>query len=421
MASFIRTSDHLTIVFDDGHTATVYPSNGQYKNIVAALNERDYDRVRLLSTPAKVIESQLSASVDGSDDATCQIIDGVVIYNGTPLHNTLTERMLQMLDEGFDVEPMKKFLVNLNQNPSFRAVTELYGFLEVGNLPITDDGYFLAYKKVRDDYKDCYTGKIDNSVGQTPFMDRNKVDEDKTRTCSDGLHFCSRGYLGSFGGQRTMILKINPRDVVAIPADYNDTKGRTCRYEVIGELGSEESLEGAYRDTRPAPSAPYQDIDPAYFDDEELDEALDELFAAFDIPPDFVSDEELNEASAFVGIPDNDVVVVPSDVAAELEADVNSNDLQAIHVPGYNEPFYLEPGQTLTVHDREIELYDLDGSFLDVYLNVEDAAQDNGIKKSEINRVLNGDRKSTHGFVFKYSDLPEVTVHDVDFDVDDDI
>ena len=43
----------------------------------------------------------------------------------------------------------------------------------------------------------------------------------------------------SFGGSdsRTMILKINPADVVSIPTDYNNSKGRTCRYEVIGELG----------------------------------------------------------------------------------------------------------------------------------------------------------------------------------------
>ena len=34
-----------------------------------------------------------------------------------------------------------------------------------------------------------------------------------------------------------MILKINPRDVVSIPTDYNDSKGRCCRYEVIGEVG----------------------------------------------------------------------------------------------------------------------------------------------------------------------------------------
>jgi hypothetical protein len=58
-------------------------------------------------------------------------------------------------------------------------------------------------------------------------------------TCSTGLHFCSKEYLDHFGGHdsRTVILKINPRDVVSIPADYNATKGRTCRYEVIGELG----------------------------------------------------------------------------------------------------------------------------------------------------------------------------------------
>lgn len=32
-----------------------------------------------------------------------------------------------------------------------------------------------------------------------------------------------------------MILKINPADVVAIPSDYNNTKGRTWKYEVVGE------------------------------------------------------------------------------------------------------------------------------------------------------------------------------------------
>ena len=32
-----------------------------------------------------------------------------------------------------------------------------------------------------------------------------------------------------------MIVKTNPKDVVSIPADYNNTKCRTCKYEVIGE------------------------------------------------------------------------------------------------------------------------------------------------------------------------------------------
>jgi hypothetical protein len=54
------------------------------------------------------------------------------------------------------------------------------------------------------------------------------------------LHFCSQEYLPHFGGSdsRVVIVKINPRDVVSIPTDYNNAKGRACRYEVIGEVGA---------------------------------------------------------------------------------------------------------------------------------------------------------------------------------------
>jgi hypothetical protein len=149
--------------------------------------------------------------------------------------------MIQMLQEGFPIEPMVHFMENLYQNPSKRAVTELYGFLEKGNLPITPDGHFLAYKKVRDDYTDVHSGKFDNSVGQVVEMERHDVDDNKDNTCSTGLHFCSMSYLSCFGGERTVIVKINPADVVSIPSDYNDAKGRACRYEVIGELSVDPS------------------------------------------------------------------------------------------------------------------------------------------------------------------------------------
>ena len=97
---------------------------------------------------------------------------------------------------------------------------------------------FLAFKNVRNDYRDIHSGNFDNSIGQVCEMPRNGVDEDKDRTCSAGLHFCSIEYLPHFSdsnGGHTMIVKINPRDVVAIPADYNNTKGRTCKYEVVAE------------------------------------------------------------------------------------------------------------------------------------------------------------------------------------------
>jgi hypothetical protein len=75
-----------------------------------------------------------------------------------------------------------------------------------------------------------------NAPGCVVEMERNAVDDNKDQTCSTGLHFCGMSYLSHFGGERTVIVKINPRDVVSIPSDYNDAKGRACRYEVIGEL-----------------------------------------------------------------------------------------------------------------------------------------------------------------------------------------
>jgi hypothetical protein len=77
-------------------------------------------------------------------------------------------------------------------------------------------------------------------------MERHEVDDNKDRTCSSGLHFCSKDYLNSFGGERVVIVKINPRDVVSIPSDYNDTKGRACRYEVVGEIDADKAPESAF-------------------------------------------------------------------------------------------------------------------------------------------------------------------------------
>lgn len=35
-----------------------------------------------------------------------------------------------------------------------------------------------------------------------------------------------------------MEVKVNPADVVAVPTDYNGTKMRTCRFEVVAECAN---------------------------------------------------------------------------------------------------------------------------------------------------------------------------------------
>jgi hypothetical protein len=224
---FLIQGDNVVVVIDN-KPHTINKTHITYTKVVDAIKAGDWDAVKEAIEPKKVVLNYGRGNVS--------IQGETLFWKNRELHTTLAVKMIDMLKEGFPIEPMVNFMENLYQNPSKRAVDELYGFLEKGNLPITPDGHFLAYKKVREDYLDCHTGTMDNSVGQVVEMERFDVDDNKDNTCSTGLHFCSKDYLNSFGGARTVIVKINPRDVVSIPSDYNQTKGRACRYEVIGEL-----------------------------------------------------------------------------------------------------------------------------------------------------------------------------------------
>jgi hypothetical protein len=162
--------------------------------------------------------------------------NGSVLINGEPVSNAINARYRFMVEKGLPLEGFKLFIWNLAQNPSADSRKELYSFLDACVLPITEDGHFLAYKKVNSNYTDCYSGTFDNHVGRVVEMPREKVNANRKETCSAGLHVCSRSYLGHFYGSKVVVCKVNPRDVVSVPVDYNSAKMRVCRYEVISEL-----------------------------------------------------------------------------------------------------------------------------------------------------------------------------------------
>jgi len=227
--NFILGSDSLT-VFVDGASYTINKQAKTYELVLQAVRSKDINAVRSAVNIKETIVSSLS------NVSTDVRIEGAsIFYKDREVTGLIASRVFEVIRLGLDVQPMVQFIANLMQNPSKRAVDELFGFLEACTLPITPDGHFLAYKRVREDYLDCHSGTMDNSVGNVLEMDRNAVDDDKNRTCSAGLHFCSFDYLKSFHGDRIVIVKVNPKDVVAVPADYNNSKGRTCRYEVVGE------------------------------------------------------------------------------------------------------------------------------------------------------------------------------------------
>ncbi len=228
---FLIQGDNVVVVIDN-KPHTINKTHITYQKVVDAIKAGDWDAVKESIEPKKIVLNYGKGNVS--------IQGETLFWKGAELHTTLAIKMIEMLREGFPIEPMVHFMDNLYQNPSKRAVDELYGYLEKGKLPITPDGHFLAYKKVRHNYLDCHSGTMDNSVGKIVEMERYNVDDNKDNTCSTGLHFCSKDYLNHFGGERVVIVKINPRDVVSIPSDYNATKGRACRYEVVGEVDADK-------------------------------------------------------------------------------------------------------------------------------------------------------------------------------------
>ena len=220
----------------DGKMKPIDTAHGNYDAIKNAIIACQWDIIPNLIN----IKEQVEAAIQSSATAgKVTIENGEVFYNNKAIHNSLTARIIDMARQGFDIGYMVKFLENLMKNPSFRAVNELYGFLESGSIPITENGTFLAYKKIRNNWTDIHSGTFDNSIGAVCEMPRNMVDEDSSRTCSAGLHVCSYDYLAHFSrdnDDRVVICEINPADVVSIPVDYNNTKMRVCKYTVIGEV-----------------------------------------------------------------------------------------------------------------------------------------------------------------------------------------
>ncbi len=227
---YLMQGKNIILVVDGKSHTISKDTHMSYVKIVEALKAQDWDALHDLVEPKKAIVDFGGGNVSIEGDK--------VFWKGKPFHNALATRMIDMYTDGFPIDPMVRFMENLMENPSKRSVDQVYGFLEKNSLPITEDGYFLAYKRVRKDYLDIHSGTMDNSIGTIVEMDRNEVDDNPDSHCSTGLHFCSESYLGHFGSsdQPVMILKINPADVVSIPTDYNGAKGRASRYEVIGQV-----------------------------------------------------------------------------------------------------------------------------------------------------------------------------------------
>ena len=259
-------------VYVKNRIEVVGSTNPNYKQLREALLKPKHDIALIAKLAnietffAHITHGRIQIGVDGDER--------IVRFDGKPVHSTVPKRIFTLLDGGYDIYPLVRFLDKVMTNPTLTARDELFDWLESGNNPITPEGNFLAFKKVRHDYLDIHSATIRNAVGDAPEMDRSLVDPSRYVECAAGLHFCSHGYLSTFSrptmNYRVMILEVDPADVVAIPNDYHRQKGRTWRYKVIGEI--QESKAKTFFEGKPLVSV--VPAEPSVLPEAVCDEAL---------------------------------------------------------------------------------------------------------------------------------------------------
>jgi hypothetical protein len=238
----------------DGNTKVVEKTDSRFQPIIDAIKAKNFDVI------PGIIDG-LKNAIATSTNKDFKVDNGLVYIDNKSVGGRISEKIVEYVNAGLDPISLVNFWRNLQLNPSYRAREALFSFLENGNHPITDDGHFIAYKKVRSNMKDGHNGTFDNSVGAKPSMPRDQVDDDPTHTCAPGLHVASWEYAQNYSGTVLIDCKVNPMNVVAVPIDYNFMKMRTCGYEVIA-VAKEKRQELHISDNKDITSDDATDIDP---------------------------------------------------------------------------------------------------------------------------------------------------------------
>lgn len=240
--NYLILKDSL-ILNSGGATTNINRQDVRFPKILALIKEGKLDEIESLLDVSKIIT-----------DAGFKVVHGLVHLDNEPVPDSLSIRILDFIENELPTEPLFKFWRKLKANPSFNSRQQLFKFLEHNGHPITTEGNFIAYRAVREDFKDKHTGKMDNSIGNVVEIDRSQVDDNPNNTCSSGLHVATLCYAqGSFASGSDVVLdvEVDPSDVVAVPTDYNGTKMRVCKFKVVAitkGLRKESLVESSYED-----------------------------------------------------------------------------------------------------------------------------------------------------------------------------
>lgn len=189
---------------------------------------------------AMLFEDALTNEVKAKTSDRVTVKGNEVFVDGIAVKDDIAIALLARFREGMkdELASLLAFMDKLKENPSKLAREHLWAFMAHNDIKVLPDGDVQAWKVVKHNYLDCHSGTMDNSVGTTVSMPREDVVEDPHQTCSAGLHVCAKSYIPHFARStnRVVAVKVNPKDFVSIPVDYDGAKARVCRYVVTEDV-----------------------------------------------------------------------------------------------------------------------------------------------------------------------------------------
>lgn len=290
MIPYIATEQTITLILDDKSKTIHIKSKSHRNDVILAIDrynksgQTEADRKTLddFLTPIKrvILESDSRFEIDVDEKKL--FLKGSTV----PVAAGLSEKIMDFLDAGLPINPLVRFWESCLRNPHFVAVEELFQFLERNELPITEDGAFLGYKKLNfaqtvtvpedfeeliidakgdvrtiqgftvskakaDSYKafvnaannpmmkDVHSGTIKQKLGDIVQIQRVKFNEHERReACGYGLHIGAFGY--GFPGTVRVLCKVFPEDVIA--CNPHEEKLRTCKYQIVSFVDENKKI-----------------------------------------------------------------------------------------------------------------------------------------------------------------------------------
>lgn len=248
----------MTIITSDNVPHRIEKSHPKYPKVLECFSlSKDDQEPAFLKILEEIAleEKRKNPTVNDIDNEKFQVIDNKVYFEGEELPQPLITKILSLIRDGLPLEHFENFWKRLRLNPSFTVIqsTGLYDFLEYKELPISEDGFLMAYRGVGADLWSISASKttkvlqgqvndygaIYNGIGEVIEVERRGVSDDRNVHCHEGsLHIGSYDYARGWGST-VVLVKVDPKDIVSVPNDCSCQKCRVCKYEVVSLVKTE--------------------------------------------------------------------------------------------------------------------------------------------------------------------------------------